>query len=82
MINHKFNPIHRERDHQRQLEKTLRHALALAGSGWAAKETLHHRGEGGHGVRHLGRLGRLVGFGTLAGYILHRYPAARPKAGK
>jgi hypothetical protein len=81
MINHKFNPIHRER-HQRQLEKTLRHALALSGGGWAAKEALHHQRKGVHRVGHLGRLGRLVGFGTLAGYILHRYPAARPKAGK
>jgi hypothetical protein len=82
MNDRKFKSVHSERNRQRQLERTLRHALALAGGGWAAQEALHHQREGGHQVRQLGRLGRLVGFGTLAGYILHRYPAARPKAGK
>jgi hypothetical protein len=76
--NHKHEPkteqAHGRHDHGAELERTLRHALALAVTEQAARRTL-----GGMRVRthraglrtRLKATGHLVGYGTLVGYIVY-----------
>jgi hypothetical protein len=68
-------------DHrQRELERTLRHALALAGGTWAAEHAISRSRPDVHRARTLVRVtSHIVGYGALLGYILsHRRAAAAP----
>ena len=67
----------RARDHNRELERAIRHALVLA-VGKRVAEQAHRRAVS---KAHGGRPGRLVhltthlaGYGTLLAYIWHRTP--------
>jgi len=76
--NHKEEPkteqAHGHHDHGAELERTLRHALALA-----VTERAAHRALGGRRVRahraalrtRLAATGHLVGYATLVGYIVY-----------
>jgi hypothetical protein len=65
-------------DHrQRELEQTLRHALALAGGTWAAERAIRRSGPDVHRARSFAWVtGHVVGYGALLGYILSRRRAA------
>jgi hypothetical protein len=63
---------HGHKDHGTELERTLRHALALAVTERAARHALGGRHVRAHRARQRARLkatGHLVGYGALLGYI-------------
>jgi hypothetical protein len=67
----------RSDDRQRELERTLRHALALAGGTWAAELAIRRSSARAHRARTLiWATTHIVGYGALLGYILSRRRAA------
>jgi hypothetical protein len=64
-------------DRHHELERTLRHALALAGGTQAAEHTIKRSSPRAHRARTLIRVTpHIVGYGALLGYILARHRAA------
>jgi hypothetical protein len=69
-------------DHrQREPERTLRHALALAGGTWAAEHSIRRSSPGAHrGRTLLLATSHIVGYGALLGYILSHSRAAAARS--